>query len=37
MTETLAIADRRRARPWPTLPLMEWQDTLDTLHLADAV
>jgi hypothetical protein len=32
MTEASAIADRRRARPWPTLPLMEWQDTLDTLH-----
>ncbi|MGH7580387.1 MAG: DUF5996 family protein [Gemmatimonadales bacterium] len=32
MTDPSAIADRRQARPWPTLPLMEWQDTLDTLH-----
>src|SRR5918995_6295117 len=32
MTDASAIADRHRARPWPTLRLMEWQDTLDTLH-----
>jgi hypothetical protein len=32
MTTSTAVADRRRATVWPSLPLAEWQDTLDTLH-----
>jgi hypothetical protein len=27
-----AVVDRRRATSWPSLPLAEWQDTLDTLR-----
>jgi hypothetical protein len=32
MTASPTLGDRRRATAWPSLPLAEWQDTLDTLH-----
>lgn len=32
MKASTALPDRRRATAWPSLPLAEWQDTLDTLR-----
>jgi hypothetical protein len=32
ITSPLAVFDERRQAPWPSLPLAEWKDTLETLH-----
>jgi hypothetical protein len=32
MTALPTVGDRRRATAWPSLPLAEWQNTLNTLH-----
>jgi hypothetical protein len=32
MTASIVVADRRKQAAWPSLPLAEWKDTLNTLH-----
>jgi hypothetical protein len=32
MTASIAVADQRKQAAWPSLPLAEWKDTLNTLH-----
>ena len=32
MTASVVVPDQRRLAPWPSLPLAEWKDTLDTLQ-----
>jgi hypothetical protein len=32
MPASTAVVDRRQSTVWPSLPLAEWQDSLDTLH-----